>query len=132
MILTLETSWSSAHFYKNPKWNDEQNLAQFGRCFNEFGHGHDYKLEVSFSGSNLESLREKLSQVIFELREKLDHQHLNFAIPEFKSQIPTTENLAKFCQNEIERALAEKNIAAHITQLKLFERPDLWTEIAPA
>jgi 6-pyruvoyltetrahydropterin/6-carboxytetrahydropterin synthase len=129
MILTLETNWSSAHFYKNSGWSDEKNKSVFGRCYTEFGHGHDYRLEVSFVGQDIDSNVESLKHLLFELREQLDHQHLNFVIPEFKTKIPTTENLASFCRQNLISALSAKKNQIQIQRLRLFERQDLWAEI---
>lgn len=116
MISTIVTQFSCAHFYFQPLWSPEKNRQIFGKCFSEHGHGHDYKLEVSFSGSS-----STFSKNISDLTELLDHQHLNFKIPEFKNQVPTTENLALFCYKRLD--------SKSIHRLRLYERPDLWVEI---
>ena len=51
MILTLQRSFSSAHFYNQPAWSKEQNEKTFGACYTEYGHGHNYTLQVSFKTS---------------------------------------------------------------------------------
>jgi 6-pyruvoyltetrahydropterin/6-carboxytetrahydropterin synthase len=133
MTLTLETKWSSAHFYQNPAWTAEKNRSVFGRCFTPHGHGHDYKLEISFETAEQEEasdLEPQLRTIIFGLRETLDHQHLNFAIPEFKEKVPTTENLALYCYSKIQEQLTLSRLAIEIEQLRLYERPDLWVELS--
>lgn len=139
MTLTLQTSWSSAHFYKNQKWSYKENREHFGRCFSEFGHGHDYKLEVSFeilekelhnqTSNESDELIEQLQKVILDLRETLDHQHLNFVIPTFKEQIPTTENLALFCQQQVQQKITQQQLEVTLSLVRLFETPELWVEL---
>jgi 6-pyruvoyltetrahydropterin/6-carboxytetrahydropterin synthase len=148
MILTLRRSFSCAHFYHQPLWSEEKNRETFGKCFTEYGHGHDYRLEVTFStshfhldDSSIKSFEQVLTKILNPVIEKLDHQHLNFVIPEFMtpkdsttaSQIPTTENLALYVRAQISEQLQihTKNTKGEITllQLRLFERPDLWVEL---
>lgn len=122
--LTLKRNFSCAHFYRQPVWDEKKNRETFGKCFTEYGHGHDYQLEVTFSSGDEASLSKILDPII----ERLDHQHLNFVIPEFKiggnaiARVPTTENLALYLREQIK-------VSAKVEQLKLFERPDLWVEI---
>lgn len=156
MILTLRRNFSCAHFYRQPEWSEEKNRETFGKCFTEYGHGHDYKLEVTFSAplfhldeSSIKSLEQILSKILNPVIEKLDHQHLNFVIPEFMTpadtaiatkansdipyRIPTTENLALYLRDQISQQLIShsKNTKGELTlrQLRLFERPDLWVDL---
>jgi len=148
MTLTLRRHFSCAHFYHQPLWDEKKNRETFGKCFTEYGHGHDYQLEVTFSSSafhldesSLSSFKQTLARILDPLIEKIDHQHLNFMIPEFMtpknstaaSKIPTTENLALCLREQILAALTNnsQSTKAEITlqQLRLFERPDLWVEL---
>lgn len=127
MIVTLKQRFSSAHLYYQPQWSDEENLKHFGRCFTEHGHGHNYTLEVGFHVPDQE-LSSKLGayrKLLEELCNKLDHEHLNFVIPEFKTAIPTTENIALYFLNKLKERLSEKDLA----HIRLYEMDDLWTEI---
>lgn len=119
MNLVLETRFSSAHFYKQSKWSEEKNLSEFGRCFTEFGHGHNYRALVEWEISKddiIEEIRKQLDAVI----SKIDHEHLNFVIPEFKNKVPTTENLCEYLRKEI-----EKSISLKLVHLELFEDHDI-------
>ena len=118
-MTSLIINFSCAHFYNQPKWTEEQNKKTFGKCYSQFGHGHDYKLEVEVKDNQLRSLKECLAS----LKEHLDHKHLNFDIGEFKNTIPTTENLALFCLS----FLKKNNLQPH--KLRLFETHDLWVEL---
>lgn len=128
MILKISTHWSSAHFYHQPSWPPEKNQNHFGKCFSDYGHGHDYKLEAEF-----EIYADKehgiLTKILSELHETLDHHHLNFIIPEFKTKIPTTENLTQFCSEFIQQKIQSQKLSAELVFVRLFERPDLWCEI---
>lgn len=128
MTLRISTQWSSAHFYKQPAWSTDKNQSVFGKCYSEFGHGHDYKLEAEFEILN-EQTQALLTQILKDLHETLDHHHLNFVIPEFKTKIPTTENLAQFCSDFILNKTKSQNISAELKLVRLFEKPDLWSEI---
>jgi len=131
MILELSTAWSSAHLYSQPLWSHDQNQAVFGKCFSDHGHGHDYRLEIGFEiekPSDIEIQEPLLKAALQRLHEKLDHHHLNFTIAEFKTQVPTTENLAVYCWKEIQ-GLSRDLQLPHPKSLRLYEKPDLWVEI---
>ena len=76
----------------------EHNREIFGKCNNPFGHGHNYAVQVTFSGpvdaatgmvTNLADLDG------FAQREMLDHfDHANLNTLEyFRDLVPSTENL---------------------------------------
>jgi 6-pyruvoyltetrahydropterin/6-carboxytetrahydropterin synthase len=121
--LSLKSSFSAAHFYNQPRWSEEKNSGEFGLCYSEYGHGHDYVLEVSFGGESEELLQKTsaLQQKIEGLTSQLDHQHLNFRIPEFKETVPTTENIALYFWNKLK--------SPEVLALKLYETSDLWVEV---
>lgn len=117
--IVLESRFSSAHFYKQTKWTEKKNQAEFGRCYTEFGHGHNYRLLAEWETSpsfDVTKLRDQLNQVI----SKIDHEHINFVIPEFKNKVPTTENVCEYLRKEIEKAISLK-----LVQLELFEDEDI-------
>ncbi len=126
--ITLTTHFSCAHFYHQQKWNEKQNRETFGKCFDPFGHGHDYKLQVQFERHQEESpfeLKNTLSDMLSALKEKVDHKHINHILPEFKDKVPTTENLAHYFLGELSKLSAPRKIQG----LKLFETPDIWVEL---
>lgn len=127
MILKLKSSFSSAHLYHQPQWSTEKNQEVFGRCFTEHGHGHNYTLQVSFKTSEetLPDDQERYQGVLKAITKVLDHEHLNFVVPEFKDAIPTTENIATYCLEKIKKTIP----ASQIYSLRLYEMDNLWTEI---
>lgn len=99
--LTRKVAFSAAHRYWRPNWPETRNRAVFGPCANPHGHGHNYRLEVTVAAeidpetgfsADLARLDELLNTHVVEA---LDHQHLNYVVPEFAEGglIPTTENI---------------------------------------
>ncbi|UXR63572.1 6-carboxytetrahydropterin synthase [Bdellovibrio bacteriovorus] len=127
MILTLKSPFSAAHFYYQPQWDEKTNLAEFGRCFTPHGHGHNYTLEVGFhvSAQDWKQERPHLEELLNQLTRKLDHEHLNFVIPEFKNTIPTTENIALYFLNKLKEQVKVESLS----YLRLYEMDTIWTEI---
>jgi 6-pyruvoyltetrahydropterin/6-carboxytetrahydropterin synthase len=120
MITTLQTQFSCAHRYVQKQWSEEKNRQVFGKCYFPHGHGHDYRLQVSFKGNS-----KKMKRAIALLKAKLDHRHLNLDIAEFSKLVPTTENVAIYCLH----FLKKQNSGAEISKVILFEKDDLWVEI---
>lgn len=128
MICTFQYRFSAAHFYHQAAWSEEKNRETFGKCFTEYGHGHDYIVEVmvEFKKSDVEAIDQALTNVV----SKIDHQHLNFVFAEFKEKVPTTENLAQFILKEMKSVLENIKAEAQIKHLRLFENPSIWVELA--
>ncbi len=111
--------FSCAHFYHQRRWSTQKNKDTFGKCFTQYGHGHDYVLEAEFIESEVP--RAQALETLKALREELDHQHLNFVFPEFRDHIPTTENLLLFCLDRLQKKFGKQTEM----RLSLWERPDL-------
>lgn len=99
--LTRRVRFSAAHRYYRPEWSEERNRGVFGPCANPHGHGHNYLLEATVAGEvdpetgfsvDLGMLDRVLRE---EVVDRLDHQHLNHAVAEFREGglVPTTENI---------------------------------------
>lgn len=129
MILECSKEFSSAHFYNQPHWTDKKNQDHFGKCYTPYGHGHNYKLIVTFikdttNNQDFNSFETSCQKVLEAITSELDHKHLNFDIPEFKNLIPTTENISLFILNRF------KNYPEiSINKLVLKEMDSLWVEI---
>ncbi len=89
VVLERTYAFSSSHRYFRPEWSPERNLAVFGKCSNFPAHGHNYKLTVEVSGTvdretgfavNLPELDGLVRAVVVD---RLDHAHINDAVPEF-------------------------------------------------
>ena len=130
VYLTRRCEFSASHYYHNPEFSEEENQRVFGKCANLNGHGHNYTLEVTVKGEvdpqtgfvvDLKELKETLNR---EVLEALDHRHLNKEVPEFATQNPTTENLAVYIWQRLERKLH----SAKLHRVRLFETDDLFVD----
>jgi 6-pyruvoyltetrahydropterin/6-carboxytetrahydropterin synthase len=130
IFLTRKAEFSSAHYYWNESWSSEENFRTFGKCANRNGHGHNYTLEVTVAGSvdptsgfvvDLKEMKDILER---EVVSAYDHRHLNLEVPEFKTTIPTTENIAI----AIWRLLDNKIPHAKLHRVRIYEMPDLFSD----
>ena len=48
--LTRRVTFSAAHRYRRPEWDDAKNLAVFGACAHPNWHGHTYECDVTVGG----------------------------------------------------------------------------------
>lgn len=118
-------TFHSAHRLFNPAWDEKKNNEVFGLCNNPNYHGHNYDLHFKVTGPidpdtgyviDLKLLNDLLKK---EITERFDHKNLNLDTVEFKSLIPTAENIAKVIY-EIMRKKIEKSLEIEVT---LFETP---------
>lgn len=91
--------FNAAHRLFNPNWTFEKNQEIFGKCNNPNFHGHNYNLEVWVKGEidqdtgyviDLKILKDIIKE---EVEDRFDHKNLNEDTEEFKSLIPTAENI---------------------------------------
>ncbi len=125
MILLCEYKFSSAHFYHQKKWNDRKNQKVFGACFTEFGHGHNYRMELEFDikFDNPKTAKSEIDRSLFPIFKSVDHKHLNFDIVEFGKTIPTTENITRYLLDKVESTCPYSPITA-----RLFEMDSLFVQ----
>jgi 6-pyruvoyltetrahydropterin/6-carboxytetrahydropterin synthase len=130
VLLTRKAEFSAAHYYYNETWTPEENQRVFGKCANRNGHGHNYTLEVTVAGEvdpvsgfvvDLKALKDILHREVVDV---YDHRHLNLEVPEFRSMIPTTENIAI----AIWRRLDGKIPGATLRRVRVYEMPDLFAD----
>src|SRR5246127_3422122 len=91
--------FAASHRLHTTKLSEEENSRVFGKCNNPYGHGHNYTLEVRFSGpvdpatgiiANLADVDAFVNQRVIE---PFDHRSLQDEVPAFRELVPTTENL---------------------------------------
>ena len=131
-MLTRKAEFSASHYYWNEAWSAEENARVFGKCANRNGHGHNYTLEVTVAGEpdpvtgfvvDLKQLKDTIER---EVLAAYDHRHLNLEVPEFRTAIPTTENIAV----AVWRRLEGKIEGAKLYRVRVYEMADLFTEYA--
>ncbi|HEV2847194.1 MAG TPA: 6-carboxytetrahydropterin synthase [Thermoanaerobaculia bacterium] len=133
MSLERRYRFSASHLYRRPEWDEEANRARFGKCANLPGHGHNYRLYVTVRGEvdpetgfvvDLGRLDALVQENVVE---RLDHQHLNSALPEFGpgKEIPSSENLVRWIHSQLVDGLPA---GTEIAKLRLEEDEDLAAE----
>ncbi|NTW51932.1 MAG: 6-carboxytetrahydropterin synthase [Chlorobiaceae bacterium] len=100
IYVTRKIEFNAAHRLFNPDLSDEENRKIYGKCGSEYGHGHNYLLEITLSGTidrktgYLFDLKELKTILEEEIVARFDHRHLNFDVVELEGNVPTTEILA--------------------------------------
>jgi len=123
--VTRQVHFNAAHRLHNaarePAWNEQT----FGACNNPNFHGHNYELEVTVSGEiepetgfviDLAVLKRLVDEHIVSV---LDHKNLNLDVRWFADHIPTAENIAVFCWDQ----LAPRLPVGRLTNIRLWEPP---------
>jgi 6-pyruvoyltetrahydropterin/6-carboxytetrahydropterin synthase len=129
--LTRRATFAAAHYYWNEDWTAEQNAAVFGRCANRNGHGHNYTLEVTVAGEtdpvtgfvvDLKWLKDVMER---EVLDAWDHRHLNLETEDFRSAVPTTENIALAAWRRLQPAVSER---VKLCRVRIYETPEIFAE----
>ncbi|MFZ9897926.1 MAG: 6-carboxytetrahydropterin synthase [Gemmatimonadaceae bacterium] len=135
--LTRAVTFSAAHRYRRPEWDDARNREVFGACAHPNWHGHTYTCEVTVGGevdpvtgfcADLGALDRALAERVVAA---LDHRNLVLDVPAFAegALIPTGENVACWIAREVQAALGP---STRVERVRLSEMPGLWVEIVPA
>jgi len=137
MTISLERRYrfSASHLYRRPDWSEAENRARFGKCANLPGHGHNYRLYVTVAGeidpatgfvADLGALDALVQERVIE---RLDHQHLNAALPEFGEgkEIPSSESIVRWIHGQLVDRLPS---GSRLVKLRLEEDEDLAAEWA--
>jgi 6-pyruvoyltetrahydropterin/6-carboxytetrahydropterin synthase len=91
---------SASHRLHTDALTAEQNRATYGKCNNPFGHGHNYRIEVTVGGQvdpqtgmviNMATLDDVVRKQVLD---RFDHMNLNHDLL-FANRVSTTENLTK-------------------------------------
>jgi len=120
--LTRRYRFAASHRLHNAKFSDAENQRLYGKCNNPFGHGHNYLVEVTLTGpvdpatGMIANLGELDPYVEREVIEAFDQKYLNEEVPEFRMEVPTTENVVR----EIYRRL-EAFPAARLERVRIEE-----------
>lgn len=125
-IINRRAEFSASHRYWLPELSDAENSEQFGLCARAPGHGHNYVVYVSMAGEldeygmvlNLSDVKHVIKR---EVTGHLDFSFLNDVWPEFQQTLPTTENIARTIWHRLAPHLP-------ITNIQLFEHPELWAD----
>ena len=132
VTICRKVSFSSGHRNHRPDLSEAQNRELYGSSYSEHGHGHNYVLEAHVEGvldtrtGMVMNLRD-LDTILNNVTAPLDHHFLNYDVPHFGEVVPTTENLAAFCFQEIANQLPSEEFT--LRRIRLFEGTDLWVDV---
>ena len=130
IYVTRRAQFSAAHRLFNPAFTDAQNEAVFDKCNNPNWHGHNYRLDVTVSGTPDPDTGyvidlKKLSKIMeSEIIDKVDHKNLNLDVPFLAGMIPTAENIAVQFWN----ILSAKMPSGKLHCVKVFESENNFVE----
>ena len=114
--------FSASHRLHSDAMSDDENRVTYGKCNNPYGHGHNYRLEVTVSGPvdastgmvcNLVDLDRFVER---EVLARYDLENLN-TLKEFSKNVPTTENLCVEIFEILQRGFPH----AHLEKVRLEE-----------
>lgn len=120
--LTRRYLFSASHRLHSNDMPADWNRETYGKCNNPYGHGHNYQLEVTVSGPvdaktgmvcNLVDLDGFVHK---EIVKRFGHQNLN-TLPEFATEVPTTENLCVAIYDILRRGFRH----AHLEKVRMEE-----------
>ena len=123
VVVTRRAHFNAAHRLSDPALSAADNTRVFGPCANPNFHGHNYNLDVSVSGAvdpqtgyviDIKTLKDLIETHVLS---KVDHKNLNLDVPEFRSLIPTAENIVLVCW----RWLAPHIPAGRLSKIVLWE-----------
>jgi 6-pyruvoyltetrahydropterin/6-carboxytetrahydropterin synthase len=123
--------FSCGHRYYRADLTDEENRELYGSSYSEHGHGNNYVLKAYVEGridpetGMVMNLRD-LDSVLKEVTRPLDHHFLNYDVPFFAEVVPTTENIAAYCFQEISRQLTWDHVK--LKRVRIQEGQALWVD----
>ena len=120
--LTRRYRFAASHRLHSAQFGEEENKRVYGKCNNPYGHGHNYVVEVAFSGpvdpatgmiANLADLDAFVERTVIE---PFGYKYLNKEVEEFRERVPTAENICieifnrvrEFPHARLERVLLEE------------------------
>ena len=129
-IVARRIHFNAAHRLHNPARSEEWNRETFGPCNLPNYHGHNYELDIEVEGEidpatgyvvDVAVLKRLADELIIT---SLDHRNLNLDVPWFRDQLPSAENIARFCWEQ----LAPRIPAGRLRRLRLWETPRNYVE----
>ncbi len=128
--VTQQFEFSASHRLHCASMSDAENRGFFGKCNNPHGHGHNYVVEVSVTGTLDSASGAVVALPRFEelvrdrVIDRLDHKHLNTDAAEFRQVNPTVENIARVVWDLLVGAFAP----AKLYNVRVYETPKTWAD----
>jgi len=130
MYVTRREVFSASHRLYNDALSEGENVQLYDKCANQFGHGHNFVLEVVVRGTidpvsgyviDLKILKKILQENVIQ---KVDHRHLNYEVDFLKGIVPTSENICLGIWDQ----LKDKLPAGSLYSVKLYETENNYVE----
>ena len=124
-VVARRLHFNAAHRLHNPAQSDEWNRNTFGPCNNPNYHGHNYELDVLVEGEidpatgyvlDVGILKRIVDETVLGV---LDHKNLNLDVGWFRDRLPSAENIARFCWEQ----LAPRIPQGRLRRIRLWETP---------
>jgi 6-pyruvoyltetrahydropterin/6-carboxytetrahydropterin synthase len=124
-VVARRVHFNAAHRLHNPRQSDEWNRNTFGKCNLPNYHGHNYELDILVEGEidpdtgyviDVGVLKQLADEHLIAV---LDHRNLNLDVPWFAERLPSAENIARFCWEQ----LAPRIPHGRLTRIRLWETP---------
>jgi 6-pyruvoyltetrahydropterin/6-carboxytetrahydropterin synthase len=114
----------AAHRLHSRKLSGDENIALYGKCNNEQGHGHQYEVEVVIESQLDERTGTcfdlvELDRIMSEVLSEYDYKHLDEESADFADCPSTGENIVSALWKKYEADLAGK-----LSRLRLWETPN--------
>lgn len=128
--LTRKYELAASHRLFQAEWDAARNAAEFGKCSNPKGHGHNYMVEVTLQGKPRRQTGElvaldHMDRVVQEfIIQRFDHKNLNEDTVEFARMIPTVENMVKVFWDLLIGKFGE----AFLYRVAVWETPQTYAE----
>lgn len=140
VVFVRRIHFSAAHAYAQNGKTLEENKKIYGSSAKAAGLGHNFKLEAHFEGPidqqtgmiiNLADIDLWLKKMV----EPLDHHHLNNDVEFFQKNVPTAENIARYCFDSLKSLMAvtpathkPSSSKAKLLKVRLYEGENLWID----
>ena len=126
---------SASHRLHTDELSETANRETFGKCNNPFGHGHNYRIEVTVGGQvdtatgmvmNMAALDDAVGTSVIA---RFDHMNLNLD-PLFSHQVSTTENLSMVIYKLVAAALESAKESARLVRVRIEETENNFFEFS--
>ncbi len=101
VYITRAFNFSAGHRLFIEGLSDDENKKIFDKCANPRGHGHDYRVELMFTGdisadTGMIISRTEMDVSVNEVINDFDYKRIDIEIPYFKKYQSTVENIALY------------------------------------
>ncbi len=113
MRVTRRYRFAASHRLHSAAFSEDENRELYGKCSNPYGHGHDYVLDVTAAGPvnpasgqvvHIPTLDRLVSEQVLK---DFDHRYMNADLGEFKTLVPTSENIIQVIEDRLKARWAD-------------------------